>query len=156
MKRNIILAVVAILCLAMYLGPYVLLLLVLPIAYFIGSRKENIEVQRVTYTTMEEVERKYGAPDDVVVLNASRANEIPSLILFYDAIDVMIISGMELKLSDLVGVMPKNMATPYTVDECAVILSTKDTDYPTIRLRVGYDYGLACEITAQIDSHIKK
>ena len=156
MKRNTILAVIAIILLV--IGGYwpyaLLLLLIVPLAYFITSRKEKAEAPRVTFANVEEVEQRYGEPDDVVVLDASRANELPALILFYPDRDLAIIAGEELKLSDLTSVMPKNMATPYTVDEYAVIIGTSDPQRPTIQLRVGYDAVLAGEIAAQIDAHI--
>ena len=156
MKRNTILAIIAIALLAIGFGPYLLLLLpIIPIAYFIIKRKERTEVPRVTYATVEETMQRYGEPDDVVVLDASRANELPALILFYPANDVVVVAGEELKLSNLVSVMPKNMATPYTVDEYAVIISTNDPNRPIIQLRVGYDGGLAREIATQIDTHIR-
>ena len=160
MKRNIVLAVIAIILLTFYLvtyaGPYALLmLLAIPLAYFLLRIREKTETTGVTYSSVEEVEQKYGEPDDVVVLDASRANELPALILFYPANDVVVVAGEELKLSNLVSVMPKNMATPYTVDEYAVIISTNDPNRPIIQLRVGYDGGLAREIATQIDSHIR-
>ena len=145
MKRNTILAIIAIALLAIGFGPYLLLLLpIIPIAYFIIKRKERTEVPK----------QRYGEPDDVVVLDASRANEIPALILFYPNRDLAIIAGEELKLSSLMSVMPKNMATPYTVDEYAVIIGTNDPLRPTIELRVGYGAVLASEIAAQIDTYI--
>lgn len=156
-KRGTILAVIAIFLLAIYAGPaLLLLLLVIPLAYFFNKRQEKAESPRVTYGSVEEVERKFGEPDDVVVLDASRANELPALILFYTAQDVMVMAGEEFKISDLVSVMPKNMATPYTVDEYAVVISTKNPQRPTIHLRVGYDGGLAGEIAAQIDAYLTK
>ena len=160
MKRNIVLAVIAIILLTFYLvtyaGPYgLLMLLAIPLAYFLLRIRERAETTGVTYASVEEVEQKYGEPDDVVVLDASRANELPALILFYSAYDVVVVAGEELKLSNLVSVMPKNMATPYTVDEYAVIISTNDPLRPTIQLRVGYDGGLAREIATQIDTHIR-
>ena len=153
MKRNIVLAVIAIILLTFYLvtyaGPYALLmLLAIPLAYFLLRIREKTETTGVTYASVEEVEQKYGEPDDVVVLDASRANELP-------ANDVVVVAGEELKLSNLVSVMPKNMATPYTVDEYAVIISTNDPLRPIIQLRVGYDGGLAREIATQIDTHIR-
>ena len=160
MKRNIVLAVIAIILLTFYLvtyaGPYgLLMLLAIPLAYFLLRIREKTETTGVTYASVEEVEQKYGEPDDVVVLDASRANELPALILFYPANDVVVVAGEELKLSNLVSVMPKNMATPYTVDEYAVIVSTNDPNRPIIQLRVGYDGGLAREIATQIDTHIR-
>lgn len=155
MKRAIILPVVAIILLAIYAGPYLLLLLLaIPIAYFFIDRLEKAAPKRVTYANIEEVEAKYGQPDDVVVLSATRANELQALMLFYKAQDKVIVCGEEMRLSDLEGVMMKNMATPYTVDEYAVVIATKDPQRPTIHLRVGYDGGLAGELAAQIDRHI--
>ncbi len=157
MKRNTILAVIAIILLALYASIALLLLLpVIPLVYYFSKRQEKAEPPRVTYASIDEVKGKYGEPDDVVVLDASRANELPALILFYTSQDVMVMAGEELKISDLVSVMPKNMATPYTIDEHAVIISTKDPSRPTIHLRVGYDAGLASEIAAQIDAHLTK
>ena len=155
MKRAIILPAVAIILLAIYAGPYLLLLLLaIPIGYFFINRLEKAAPKRVTYANIEEVEAKYGQPDDVVVLNATRANELQALMLFYKALDKVIVCGEEMRLSDLEGVMSKNMATPYTVDEYAVVIATKDPLRPTIHLRVGYDGGLAGELAAQIDRHI--
>ena len=153
--RNYILPVVAIVLLALIAGPYMLLLLlVIPLGYYTIKLREKREPKRKMYSTMEEVEEELGKPDDVVVLDASRANELPALVLFYPSQDLMIAAGEPIKLSDLVSVAPKNMATPYTIDEYAVILSTRNPDRPTIPLRVGYDNGLALEIAQQIDAHI--
>ena len=156
MKRNTILTIVAILLLAYYFNVWLLLLLiVIPIGYFVNKYLEKREPPRVTFANTEEVESKYGEPDDVVVLDASKANELSALILFYTAQDVMVVAGEELKISDMVSVMPKNMATPYTVDEYAVIITTKNPLHSSIHLRVGYDGGLAREIAAQIYAHCK-
>ena len=154
MKRNTILAVIAILLLAFYYNVWLLLLLVvIPIGYFASKFMEKREPPRVTFANTEEVELKYGEPDDVVVLDASRANELSALILFYTAQDIMVVAGEELKISDMISVMPKNMATPYTVDEYAVIITTKNPLHSSIHLRMGYDGGLAREIAAHIYAH---
>ena len=155
MKRTVIFPIIAIVLLAVWCGPYLLLLLlVIPIGYFFINRLEKAAPKRVTYANVEEVEAKYGQADDVVVLDATKANELQGVILFYPAQDKMIVVGEEMRLSDLEGVMSKNLATPYTIDEYAVVIATKDPQRPTIQLRVGYDGGLAGEIAAEIDKHI--
>ena len=155
MKRAFILPAVAIILLAIFAGPYLLLLLiVIPIGYFFINRLEKAAPKRVTYANVEEVEAKYGQADDVVELSATRANELQALMLFYKAQDKVIVCGEEMRLSDLEGVMSKNLATPYTIDEYAVVIATKDPLHPTIRRRGGYDGGLAGEIAAEIDKHI--
>ena len=160
MKRTIIIPAIAILLLAFFVGPGLLLVLVLPVAwFFIGRRERAAEAAPdapTTYSDVDEVTALYGQPDDVAVLDASRANELGALLLFYPERDVVIVAGRELKLSDVYGVAAKNMATPYTVDEWAVILNTRRRDCPTIALRVGYDGGMAAEIAAQIDAHLQK
>ena len=157
MKRTVIVPVVAIVLLAVFAGQYLLLLLlVLPIGYFFIKRQEKAAPQRVNYSSAAEVEAKYGEAEDVVVLDATKANELQGVILFYPKQDKMIVVGEEMRLSDLEGVMAKNMATPYTIDEYAVVLATKDKARPVIHLRVGYDGGLAGEIAAQIDKHIRR
>ena len=91
MKRITIIVVIAILLLACFAGVgLILLLLVFPFAYYTIKFKEKREPSKVMYATIEDVESKYGEPDDVVVLDASRANELPCLVLFYSAQDVMI------------------------------------------------------------------
>ena len=155
MKRSLIFPAEAIILLAIFAGPYLLLLLiVIPIGYFFINRLEKAAPKRVTYANIEEVEAKYGQADDVVELSATRANELQALMLFYKAQDKVIVCGEEMRLSDLEGVMSKNLATPYTIDEYAVVIATKDPLHPTIQLRVGYDGGLAGEIAAEIDKHI--
>lgn len=155
MKRITIIVVIAILLLACFAGVgLILLLLVFPFAYYTIKFKEKREPPKVMYATIEDVESKYGEPDDVVVLDASRANELPCLVLFYSAQDVMIAAGEELRISDMTSVMPKNMATPNTIDEYVVMITTKNPQRPTIQLGVGYDGGLATDIAAQIYAHI--
>jgi len=156
MNRTFILPAIAIILLAIFTGPtLLLLLLLLPIAgFFIKRKEEDNKSEAVIHQSIEEVTQTYGEPDDVVVLNASKANEIGSLLLFYTSRDMVIVCGRELKLSDLVSVAPKNMSTPYTIDEFAVVLTTNCPDCSTIKLRVGYDAGLASDIACQIDAHI--
>ena len=122
MKRAIIFPIVAIVLLAVMYGPYLLLLLlVIPIGYFFIKQQEKAAPPRVNYSNMEEVEAKYGEPEDVVVLDATKANELQGVILFYPSQDKMIVVGEEMRLSDLEGVAAKNLATPYIVDEYAVV-----------------------------------
>ena len=155
MKGDLHFPSVAIILLAIFAGPYLLLLLiVIPIGYFFINRLEKAAPKRVTYANIKEVEAKYGQADDVVELSATRANELQALMLFYKSQDKVIVCGEEMRLSDLEGVMSKNLATPYTIDEYAVVIATKDPLHPTIQLRVGYDGGLAGEIAAEIDKHI--
>ena len=160
MKRTTLLAAIAVCLLALWAGLLLLLVgVALLAAYFAISYQErrgdpSADACQPTFASIEEVTQAYGEPDGTVVLNALKADELSSLVLFYPQQDKAVVAGQELRISDMTSVMPKNMATPYTVDEYAVILTTCNPQYPTIRLRVGYDGGLAREIADQIFAFI--
>ena len=164
MNRTVFLSIIALILLFIFvafvggvgLGPLLFLLLVLVILLykFVFKKESSGEVAEVMNYTLETVIRDYGNPDDTVVLDASRANELSSLILFYTAKDMAFVAGQPVKISDITGVAPKNFASPYTVDEWGVVINTTNKQYPTFRLRVGYDGGLASEIAKQIYGNI--
>ena len=164
-KRELILAVIAVFLLIVGFlttwGWGVLIFLWILLVYFLDRsffRKKNVdgvsaqdEASRIApMMLLDDIMKHYGQPDDVVVLDASRANEMQSLILFYHATDMAVITGSLIKISEITSVAPKNLALPYTVDEWAVIINTSNKLHPVFRLRVGYDGGLASEIADQI------
>lgn len=166
MNRTVFLSIIALILLFIFvafvggvgLGPLLFLLLVLVILLykFVFKKESSGEVAEVLLNnyTLETVMRDYGNPDDTVVLDASRANELSSLILFYTAKDMAFVAGQPVKISEITGVAPKNFASPYTVDEWGVVINTRNKLHPTFRLRVGYDGGLASEIANQIYGNI--
>lgn len=159
MKRKIILPIIAIILLVVFVfldasvGAVIFLLVLLLYflnRYFTKRKDEQEENTVIPHLNLEDVIQRYGDPDDTIVLDASRANELQSLILFYKAIDKAFIAGKEIKISEITSVAPKNLAVPYTVDEWGVIINTNNKSYPVFRLRVGYDGGMASEIANQI------
>ena len=88
MKQKIILPALAIILLAVFYGPWLLLLFIaIPLGMFVANymakRDEAVDT-RHAYSILDEVTTLYGEPDEVVVLDATRANELTALILFYD------------------------------------------------------------------------
>lgn len=163
MKRNMILAVIAILLLTLYTGVAILLfLLVLPLAYFFLKQKEKREQTKGTqagsaldkFTSMESVVAEYGEPDDSVIINASKANEPAGIILIYVKGDFLIVDGEKISMTDIIGVSAKNMATPYTVGEYQIIFSTRIKGRELIRVNAGYDAVWAGEAVGQIHKYL--
>ena len=71
MKRYIIIAVIAILLLACFAGVgLILLLLVFPFAYYTIKFMEKREPPKVMYATIEDVESKYGEPDEYLAVSS--------------------------------------------------------------------------------------
>ena len=88
MQRTTIIAIIAVLLLVVGTGVFfdprvLLLLLVFPVAYFFIERRKPVADAVKMYASVDEVTQAYGEPDDVVVLDASKANELSSLVLFY-------------------------------------------------------------------------
>ena len=165
MNRTILLSIIAIILLVIFvlsggagvgsLVFLIFLLLVLLYRFFLKKDQTVVSEEQTTMLySLQDAITTYGDPDDTVVLDASRANELSSLILFYTAKDIAFVAGQPVKISEITGVAPKNFASPYTVDEWGVIINTNNKSYPVFRLRVGYDGGLASEIANQIYGNI--
>ena len=154
MKQKIILPALVIILLAVFYGPWLLLLFIaIPLGMFVAKRDEAVD-PRHTCSTLDEVTTLYGEPDDVVVLDATRANELTALILFYDTRGIAIVDSHEIAINDITGVAPKNLAIPYMPDDYGIVLSTTLPVCSTIQLSVAGEMGFAQEIASQIATHL--
>ena len=161
MKKKILLFSIPFVLLAAFLSlgflPFLLLpFIILAVNYFVNRKENNPVLQEMRgrlFHSVEEVEQEYGKPDNVVVLNAAKANEISDAVLSYPERGILVVAGREIPMDDITGIAPKNMAIiPYVVDEYAVVINTKNPEEPVIYLRVGYDMGYAQEVAMQIFS----
>ena len=161
MMKKILLFSIPFVLLAAFLSlgflPFLLLpFIILAVNYFVNRKENNPVLQDMRgrlFHSVEEVEQEYGKPDNVVVLNAAKANEISDVVLSYPERGILVVAGREIPMDDITGIAPKNMAIiPYVVDEYAVVINTKNPAEPVIYLRVGYDMGYAQEVAMQIFS----
>ena len=161
MNKKILLFSIPFVLLAAFLSlgflPFLLLpFIILAVNYFVNRKENNPVLQEMRgrlFHIVEEVEQEYGKPDNVVVLNAAKANEISDVVLSYPERGILVVAGREIPMDDITGIAPKNMAIiPYVVDEYAVVINTKNPAEPVIYLRVGYDMGYAQEVAMQIFS----
>lgn len=102
--------------------------------------------------TVDELIAKYGDPDDIVLLDASRGNEADSVVLVYDS--TMIINGEKINKSDISEVTFKNAAIAYLPDDYQVILISKNPNIPPIQLHVGYERKWAMKVVEQLQHHV--
>ncbi len=165
MKKTTILAAIAIFLLALVVNIGFLPLLLLPfivlaVNYLFNRNENNPVIQEMkgrSFSSVEEVELAYGKPDSVVVLNATKANEISDIVMSYPERGILVVADREIPINDITGISPKNLAIiPYVVDECAVVINTKNPVSPIIHLRVGYDMGYAQEVAGQIYDILKR
>ena len=102
--------------------------------------------------TVDELIAKYGDPDDIILLDASRGNEVDSVVLVYDS--MMMINGEKINKSDISEVTFKNAAIAYLPDDYQVILISKNPKIPPIQLHVGYERKWAMKVVEQLQHHV--
>lgn len=159
MKRNDILAIIAVIAIilvALCFNGYVIfaLLIFLPILiYRITRKKDNHDT--VKLMTIDDAHTEYGEPDEVIVADATRANESAGCILVYKQKRVLIVAGEPISIDDITDVTSVNTATPYTVGQYQVVFTTKRADRQYIRLDVGMDAEWARNVAMQVIDAMK-
>lgn len=159
MKRNDILAIIAVIAIilvALCFKGYVIfaLLIFLPILiYRITRKKDNHDT--VKLMTIDDAHTEFGEPDDIIVADATRANEAAGCILVYKQKRALVIGGEPISMDDITDVTSVNTATPYTVGQYQVVFTTKRADRQYIRLDVGMDAEWARNVAMQVIDAMK-
>lgn len=160
MKRNIILSALAILAIwlvALNFNGYVLLALVVFIPIFLFRKHHHKDAAPVSRRlTLEEANAEYGEPDDCVVVDATRANEVAGCILVYKAKRLLLVAGEPLSMDDVTDVATVNTATPYTLGQYQLVLTTRKPGREYVRMDVGLDSAWAREVATQVIDVLRK
>ncbi len=159
MKRNIILSALAILAICLVVlnfNAYVLLALVVFIPVFILRKYLHKDaVAPHALLTLEEANAEFGEPDDCVVVDATRANEMAGCILVYKVKRLMVVAGEPLAMDDVVDVATVNTATPYTLGQYQLVITTRKSGREYVRMDAGLDSGWAMEVAKQVIDALK-
>ena len=153
MKRNIFLGAIAIAAaVAGYLIPAVVVLLVAAIIHVIQRRRgaNTNEAPKPSEMTVDELTAQYGEPEDVILLNAARANEALGVILAYK--DFLIVEGRRIYKSDITDVTFNNSGTPYAPGEYQVIIATSGQGF--VHVNTGYDAAWTKDVVEEIKKNL--
>lgn len=145
MKKDNILKVIAAALSAVLVTPFTLL-------FTWRKKKPEDSSESRKNKTVDELIAKYGDPDDIILLDASRGNEADSVVLVYDS--TMMINGEKINKSDISEVTFKNAAIAYLPDDYQVILNSKNPKIPSIQLHVGYERKWAMKVVEQLQHHV--
>ena len=145
MKKDNILKVIAAALSAVLVTPFTLL-------FTWRKKKPEDSSESRKNKTVDELIAKYGDPDDIILLDASRGNEADSVVLVYDS--TMMINGEKINKSDISEVTFKNAAIAYLPDDYQVILISKNPKIPQIQLHVGYERKWAMKVVEQLQHHV--
>lgn len=152
-----IVAVLAIVLVATYYNAFVLFALVLFFPFLIWriSRKKDARLQAVPRLTIDEAHGKYGEPDGSIIVDATRANEAEGCILVYKQRRLFVIAGEPVGMDTIADVTSLNTATPYTVGQYQVVLTTTLSDRQYIRIDAGMDAEWAKDVAMEIIDAMK-
>ena len=145
MKKDNILKVIAAALSAVLVTPFTLL-------FTWRKKKPEDSSESRKNKTVDELIAKYGDPDDIVLLDASRGNDAEGVVLVYDS--MMMINGEKINKSDISEVTFKNAAIAYLPDDYQVILISKNPKIPQIQLHVGYERKWAMKVVEQLQHHV--
>lgn len=145
MKKDNILKVIAAALSAVLVTPFTLL-------FTWRKKKPEDSSESRKNKTVDELIAKYGDPNDIILLDASRGNEADSVVLVYDS--TMMINGEKINKSDISEVTFKNAAIAYLPDDYQVILISKNPKIPQIQLHVGYERKWAMKVVEQLQHHV--
>ena len=107
----------------------------------------------------KEVLDRYGNPDVVVVVDASRGNEPAGVVLIYDAGGLdnegfLVYDGMCVDKKNVIDVTFNNAAVPYVANAYQVVINAKGEGERMIRIQVGNDLIWAREVCEEIKRNI--
>lgn len=124
-----------------------LVLLILFVAYidYVRNNKNKAKGPN-SELNMEGLTAKYGAPDDVIVTNPTKGNDVDGCILVYRDRGFFVINGQEIRKDEITDVLLKNDgANPYMPADYQLHITTNREDYPWMSVSVGDEPGWANE-----------
>ena len=158
MKRILIsaVAIVAIVLVAFKLNGFVPLALavLLPIIIFRKQMHKDAAFTK-RLLTMEEAVAQYGDPDDCIIVDATCANEAAGCILVFKQKRMLVIAGEPISMDDITDVATVNTATPYTLGQYQVVITTRKPGREYVRVDTGFDSGWAREVATQVINVLK-
>ena len=159
MKRSIVLGVIAVALLVLYaiymnndILPICAVLLIAVFANEYYRRHHPKDEIKPFERTVDDLTAEYGVPEDVIIVNATRANEAMGVILAYK--DFFIVEGRRIEKRDITDVTFNNSGTPYARDEYQVIIAAGQTQGDYVHVNAGYDAAWAKDVVEQIKQNL--
>ncbi len=143
----LLLVVVALFC---YEMPFVfgVILFVFVVAIYVMSKKRG---QKREEPRLDNFFKEFGTPDEQVVTDPLRSNEVTGSILCYTGLGFWVINGQVIRLSEIVSLNLKNVENPYLPCDYKIHIETKRDDVPNIFVSVGADINWASDVIRQLE-----
>ena len=83
-------------------------------------------------------------------MDATCANEAAGCILVFKQKRMLVVAGEPISMDDITDVATVNTATPYTIGQYQLVLTTKKPESEYVRMNAGLDAGWAREVATQV------
>ena len=93
---------------------------------------------------------EYGSPEEHIVTNPTKGNEIDGAILYYRRLGFLVINGCVINKTDIQGMSLKNVENPYLPCDYEICVETSLEDCPTLFVSVGSDINWAGDVVRQL------
>ena len=123
--------------------------------------KDTIIEDEKEQQTLQDLIATYGTPDDIIVTDATRGNEIEGAILAYDkggrsGKGFFVCNGFVLDKDSITDItFNNNFGTAFGLpDEFQLVVSTNEESRPKVYIRGGNDIDMVKDIVTQMKSHL--
>lgn len=136
-------------------GAVAFLVLFILVVYIDFSRKKKKQIEAPNdELNIQGLVEKYGEPDDMIIANPARGNEVDSTILVYRDKGFLIMSGLVVKKTEIKDVVLKNEEIPYLPADYQLHVTTDIKDYPCLFIPVGNALTWGKEVLLQLQQEL--
>ena len=134
-----------------------LMVVLIVLLFFIGKGKKRHIADASGEPCMQKLTDRYGLPDDTLITNPARGNELEGCMLVYREKGMFVINGREIKKSDITDYALKNDATtPYFPADYYLRITTTLDDCPMLSVSVGNEISWAEQVLMLFKEEMEK
>ena len=117
-------------------------------------RHQIEDPEQTAQLNSQQIIENYGEPDDVILVDAVRGNELDRQVLVYVPQKLFLVAGIPLRWDEVKSITFNNCANPYLVPEYQVIIATTKKGFESMHLSAGQDISWAQGIAVAMEKYV--
>ena len=138
---------------SMLISFLLLIALITVFAWIVKRRVERSPQTDAEPTTVDDYIAQHGEPEAMVLLDATRSNELNAVVLVYD--HELVVNGESIDRAAVTDITFNNASNHYVNCDYQMVLTTTLPDSPVVRTPIGSDAEWASEVTRQLAQAIQ-
>ena len=127
--------------------------IIMVFTWIVKRRGERSPQTDAEPSTVDDYIIQHGEPEAIVVLDATRSNELNAVVLVYN--HELVVNGESIDRAAVTDVTFNNASNPYVNCDYQMVLTTTLPDNPVVRTPIGSDAEWASEVTRQLAQAIQ-